>query len=788
MRVYSPRRSAGKKRFAFFITLGLAAVILGGVAFGYTLLRDLPNPQRISERTVIESTKIYDRTGKILLYEVHGEEKRTVVALSEIPLTIQQATLAAEDINFYSHRGIDAKGILRAAYTNLIRGDIRQGGSTITQQLIKNSILGSERTFRRKIREQILALLLEQKYSKDEILELYLNQIPYGSNAYGVAAAAQTFFGKEPKDVAVGEAALLAALPKAPTYYSPYGAHRDELLTRRDRILDRMADAGFVSKEEVARVKNAPLSFVPPRQSLRAPHFVMFIQDYLREKYGEEYVEQGGLRVTTTLDWELQEKAEQIVREGAEQNEKLVGAGNAALVALDPATGEILAMVGSRDFFADPKPAGCRPGINCRLDPQVNVALRARQPGSAFKPFVYATAFAKGYTPETVLFDVPTEFNVSCGPDALANPSDGRCYHPRNYDGTFRGPVTLRQALGQSLNVPSVKLLYLAGVGDSITTAKNMGITTLTDPDRYGLALVLGGGEVTLFEMTSAFGVFAKEGIRHPATGILKVQSARGEVLEEKKDAAIPVLDTEVARTINILLSDNDARVPVFSPRSSLYFPNRDVAAKTGTTQDYRDAWVIGYTPSVVAGVWVGNNDNSAMSQNSVSIMVAGPVWHRFMEAAMSRVPPESFTPPSGVNAPPESRPLPSNWGAAVETWLAAHPGKNPQGLTELSAPIETNGNTPAITFTSPLESEKEVAAPLAAITARISSPAPVREAILFINDEMRGSRVAPGDIVSFPLSPPLGPGTYRVKITVYGAERTQGEATHEITVRPSGE
>lgn len=828
------------------ILVFVSAGCVSAAAYAYSLFKDLPDPARINERMIVESTKIYDRSGKILLYEVHGEEKRTVVALQEIPTTVRAATLAAEDIGFYRHHGLDWRGILRAVVKNFVRRDISQGGSTITQQLIKNSILTGEQTFRRKFREAFLAILLEKKYSKNEILELYLNQIPYGSNAYGVASAAETYFAKPVRELTLAEAATLASLPKAPTYYSPYGSHREELIRRRDWVLDRMLEENLVSGEAVAEAKGSALRFSPPKQSLRAPHFVLYIREYLNQKYGEEFVEQGGLRVITTLDWRLQEIAEKIVREGAGENEKLVQAANAALVAVDPRSGEILSMVGSQNYWGKPLPEGCSPGINCRFDPHVNIVLRSRQPGSAFKPFVYATAFKKGYTPETVLFDVPTEFNPNCNVDGTPGPlikEEKECYHPQNYDGRFRGPVSLRQALAQSLNVPSAKLLYLAGVEDSIRTASDMGITTLTDPARYGLSLVLGGAEVTLLEMVSSFGALAQDGVLHPKIGILRIEDARGRILEEKKETSLPVLDTEIARILNDIMSDNDSRVPIFSPRSSLYFPGRQVAAKTGTTQDFRDAWVVGYTPSIAAGVWVGNNNNTPMNQSGLSVMVAGPIWHKFLEIAIASTTPEEFpkpeqarpekpilrglyragpvikidqiskklateftppeligeistgeiktilayidkgTPHGGVPSDPSSDPQYKNWQGSIENWLrenALPAGEIPLEYDDLHVPEKR----PHLALKKP-EGAVVRAEELPEVVVEIVSTFPLREVALFLNDEIAASRTAPilTSGVSFPLEILLTPGPYKIKITAYDVVGNKEILEREITV-----
>jgi len=829
-----PSRAKRIAKFVvFFIAMFVFLLVGGGAIAMYSLMRNLPSPERITERSVAESTKIFDRTGAVLLYEIHGEEKRTVVSLKELPPHLTHATLAAEDIRFYQHGGIDWRGILRAAIANLRSGNIYlQGGSTITQQLVKTSLLGSQKTFQRKFREQILAILLERKYSKEEILELYLNQIPYGSNAYGIAAAAQTYLGKDAKNLTLDESALLAALTKAPTYYSPYGSHRDELLARRNWILARMQETRFITEEETRRAIAAPLRVTPPKRAIVAPHFVLYVREQLNQKYGEEFVERGGLRVVTTLDVKLQEEAERAVREGAARNEQLVGAMNAAIVAIDPKNGHILAMVGSRDYWRKPQPEGCNPGVNCQFDPQVNVTTRARQPGSAFKPFVYATAFKKGYTPETTLFDVPTEFNPLCNADGAPGPlvrNPDQCYHPQNYDRKFRGPVTVRQSLAQSLNVPSVKLLYLTGVKDSIETARNMGITTLTDPDRYGLSLVLGGAEVTLLELTSAFGALAQDGILHPKIAIVRIENSKGVIVEESKDVAMPVLDTEIARTLNDILSDNDARVPVFSPTSSLFFPDRRVAAKTGTTQDFRDAWTVGYTPSLVAGVWVGNNDNTPMKQSAVSIMVAGPIWHSFLEKAVSAIPPEDFPPPAKkliekpilrglyrtglvvkidkisrklatehtppelveevgigevasilsqvmkedpLGPPPEDPfrdPQYPHWKNGLEAWLATNPlptSTPPQEADDLHVPEKK----PKLALLLP--QDPAALKNTHSLTLIASSAFPLQEVSLSINDEFIGAKTSPilTTTLTFSLKQPLAPGAHRIKTTAYDA------------------
>lgn len=614
----------GNKKAIFFLKLlggGFLFLIIALLASFIYVAKDLPRPESFTEKSSIESTKIYDRTGKVLLYEMYGEEKREIVEFNKVPKHLKEAILTAEDINFYHHFGVDFKGVIRAALTNLKLMKPVQGGSTISQQLIRSSFLTREKTLKRKIREIILTLELERRYSKDQIFDFYLNQIPFGSNAYGVQAASQTYFQKEVSDISLAEAAVLAALIQAPSYLSPYGEHKEELLKRKDLILDRMVKEGFLTKQEAEEAKKEEIVFSKILQPIRAPHFVMYVKEYLEQKYGEEFIKEKGLKIYTSLDWELQKEAEKIVKERAEIN-KAYRAFNAALVTIDPQSGEILTMVGSVNFFGEVYPKNCVAGKNCLFEPYPNVAIRGRQPGSAFKPFVYATAFKKGANDQTVVIDELTNFGTATNP-----------YIPQNYDGLFRGPVTLRQALAQSLNVPSIKVLAnLAGLEDSIQTAKDLGITTLTKPPSfYGLPLVLGGGEVKLLEMVSAYGVFATDGIRFPPVFILKIEDSAGNVLEKKNSTPKRVLEPAVAQLITDILSDNVARAPIFGANSPMYFPNQKVAAKTGTTDNYKDGWIIGYTPSIVVGVWVGNNDNTPML-NEPGIVVAGPIWRAFME------------------------------------------------------------------------------------------------------------------------------------------------------------
>ncbi len=643
------RRLLSQLVFGGIITFFVLIVLFILIFFYYS--RQLPNPNNWQDRKIIQSTKIYDRDNKNLLYEIHGEEKRTIIPFDEIPKIIKDATIVAEDIEFYNHSGVNIRGILRAAWADIKGGALLEGGSSITQQLIKNAYLTPERTFSRKIKEIILAIALERRYLKDEILNFYLNQIPYGSNSYGIEAAAQTYFNKRAKDLNVAEAAYLTSLPRATSYYSPYGNHGEELKSRANYILGRMHESKYISDGEYNDALKTTVNFISQKTNISAPHFVMFIRDYLTEKYGDDIVEKGGLKVTTTLNFDLQKIAEKVITDGAKINESY-HARNASLVAIDPRTGQILAMVGSKNYDGAPEPEGCEPGKNCQFEPFVNITTRLRQPGSSFKPFVYATAIKNGYTPDTIVWDIPTEFNPLCSWDGNAgNGVDQEtCYKPKDYDGNFRGPVTLKQSLANSLNVPSVKILYLAGINNSIDTAESLGITTLKDRSRYGLSLALGAAEVKLLEIVSAYGTFSQEGTKHDPTGILKIEDGNGQVLEEYRNQEQKVLDTQVAREINDILSDNNARAPLFGLYSSLSLGDRPAAAKTGTTQDLnsydkaKDAWIIGYTPSLVAGVWAGNNDNTPVDKSGSS--AAGPIWREFMLQALKDAPIENFTKP----------------------------------------------------------------------------------------------------------------------------------------------
>ncbi len=596
--------------------------VLGIISFSllvFFLSRNLPNPNQLIQREVAQSTQIFDRTGENVLYEIHGDQKRTLVSLNEIPNNVKNATIAIEDKNFYKHGGISIWAMVRTLITNVIYGK-SAGGSTLTQQFVKNAILSNEKTITRKVKEIILAQRIEKKFSKDEILQMYMNEIPYGSNAYGVEAASQKYFGKSVKDITLAEAAVLAALPQSPSRYSPYGAHKDLLIARQQYILDIMQEQGYINEQERDDAKNVELKFADPETNITAPHFIMYIKEILAEKYGEKTIEQGGLKIYTTLDLYKQKIAEDVVKAKSENYPEKYNANNAALVSIDPKTGQVLAMVGSRDYF------------NEDIDGQVNITTSLRQPGSSIKPLVYATLFNKGYTPSTILYDVVTNFSAG-----------GTPYEPHNYNGKEYGPVSVRQALAGSLNVPAVKAIYLAGIKNVITLAQDMGYTTLTDPDRYGLSLVLGGGEIKMVEHVNAFSAFAREGEMSPVSVIMKIEDKDGKVLEEYKEKKKTVLSSNVAREITSILSDNGARTFIFGSKNYLTLSDRPVAAKTGTTNDYKDAWTIGYTPSLVTGVWVGNNDSSEMNRGADGSVVAAPIWNEYMKQVLTGTPVEQF-------------------------------------------------------------------------------------------------------------------------------------------------
>lgn len=611
-----------------YIVLGIGFIATGVLSLWIVLL-PTPDITSFQDRKVLQSTKIYDTTGKVLLFDLNKDLKRSIVPLEDISPNIRNASIAIEDDRFYQHHGIRPLAIIRAVFLQPLKGKGIQGGSTITQQVVKNSILTREKKISRKIKEWVLALKLERVYSKDQILSVYLNESPYGGNIYGVEEASQTFFNTSAKDVNLAQAAYLAALPKAPTYYSPYGNNKKALDTRKNLVLLRMKNLGFITPEEYEQAKNEVVVFNKRNtDSVKAPHFVFYVQEQLEDMYGSRFLDEKGLKVITTLNYDMQQKAEAIVNKFALSNEKQFNAENAALVAINPKNGNILTMVGSRDYF------------DTQIDGNFNIALAKRQPGSTFKPFVYAAAIQKGYTRDTVVFDVPTQFSTSCNTNDFS--SDAPCYSPVNYNGKFHGPMTFMNALAQSVNIPAVKALYLTGMQNAITLASRLGITTLTDPSRFGLSLVLGGGEVKLLDMVSAYGVFANEGIRTNPVAIKEIQDSEGNVIFSQEQNSRRVLESRVAREINFMLSNDKAREPAFGRHGLLYFPGRDVAAKTGTTNDFRDAWVVGYTPNISVGAWAGNNDNRPMDKK-ISGFIIVPLWNEFMKEVLPEIPVEYF-------------------------------------------------------------------------------------------------------------------------------------------------
>lgn len=625
---------AGSKEFLhslFFTKEGLKKVGIGALVFLGLIIalfgwyaKDLPSPGKINSRLSEQSTQIFDRNGKIL-YEIHGNKNRIVVDLKDMPKYMQEATIAVEDKGFYKHHGFDVKRIIGSGLYNLVHREKAQGGSTITQQFVKNAILTNEKSYSRKIKEFMLAVMIEQMYSKDDILKMYLNEIPYGSSAYGVQIAAKTYFNKDAKRLTLEQCALLAALPQAPTYYSPYGQHKQELLDRKNLVLDLMADQGYITKEDADKAKKKKITFSGKAYGdISAPHFVMYVKEQLTEKYGENMVDSGGLKVYTTLDYSKQKMAEEAVAKNVDQNRGVYNATNASLVAMNPKNGQILAMVGSRNFF------------DKKIDGNVNVSVMSRQPGSSFKPFIYATLMKKNnWGPGSTFYDLRTNF--------------GGGYSPNNYDGAFDGPMSMRKALQGSRNIPAVKALYMAGVKDSLDTAHTMGISTLKNQNQYGLSLVLGSGEVKLVDMVGAYGVFADNGVKKEPTWFTKIEDDKGKVLEQYKEkSGKQVLDPQIAYLMSNMLSDDGARAYVFGAGGPLTLYGRPVAAKTGTTDNYKDAWTLGYTPSLVAGVWAGNNDGTPMTSAGGAI-AAAPIWHDFMSKALEGTSIEYFNRPSGI-------------------------------------------------------------------------------------------------------------------------------------------
>jgi len=618
----------GKLTWKKAITIGILALFI--FTFYFLILKDLPLPTKLSSSSTPQSTLIYDRNGK-LLYNIYDKKNQSFVTLSNIPKYMQEATIAIEDKSFYQHGAVDFRGIARAAFSIVVHRQV-QGGSTLTQQLVKTSLLTQEQTILRKVKEVILAFATEIIYSKNQILEMYLNQVPYGGTAYGVEAASEYYFGKRAKDMDLAQSALLAGLPQAPTEFSPFGAHPEEGKERQIEVLNAMLDQKYITKDQEQKAEKEDLKYRKFTNDIQAPHFVLYVKDLLIAKYGEKMVEEGGLKVTTSLDFSIQDFTQNMVTSEVDKLPEYYHVTNGAALVTDPANGEILAMVGSKDYF-DTKIAG-----------NVNVTTALRQPGSSIKPINYAVGLLNKYNAATTFIDQPI-----CFPN-----QGGKDYCPLNYDGKWHGLLEMRYALGNSFNIPAVKMLELNGVNAMVATASAMGITTFTHPENYGLSLTLGGAEVKMVDMATAFGVFANSGYRIDLHPILKVTDKTGKVLEQYKPPLSPifgkkVLPEGVSYIISDILADNNARMMEFGDNSSLKIPGQTVSAKTGTTNDFRDNWTIGFTPSFLVATWVGNDDNTQMSGLTSGITGAAPIWNDIMSHLLKDRTPEPISRPPGI-------------------------------------------------------------------------------------------------------------------------------------------
>lgn len=632
VRLPRTRRGAGprRKRQARLklkpLAIGFLAIVLAlSLAFYWFILKDLPSPTDLVDHRPTLSTKIYDRNGT-LLFTFYKDQNRSLVALKDVPDHFKSATLAIEDSSFYNHQGISWKGIFRSIKQIVFSQDL-QGGSTITQQLVKNALLTQERTVKRKLKELVLSVEVELLYDKDQILEMYFNQVSYGGTAYGAEQAAQTYFGKSIKEVSLAEAALLAGLPASPTTYSPFGSNPYLAVYRQHQVLNRMVETQTIAPQEADLAKQQKIKLAPQYTNIKAPHFVMYVKDLLVQEYGESMVEQGGLEVTTSLDWKLQQDVQGIVSQEISQVSNLNITNGAALVT-NPQTGEVLAMVGSRDYWDTVR------------DGQVNLTTALRQPGSAIKPVNYSVALESGFTAASIIQDSPVTYDIP----------GSKPYSPVNYDGKWHGPVTLRQALANSYNVPAVKVLASYGVDKMITQGQKLGITTWNQPERYGLSLTLGGAEVKMTDLAVVYGTLTNQGLKANLRPILKVADANGKALAGFEALQPePVLNPRIAYLLTDILSDPIARSAAFGARSYLNIPGHQVAVKTGTTNDKRDNWTIGYTADYLAAVWVGNNDNSPMSQVASGITGASPIWNKIMILLLKDRPEHRFAKPENL-------------------------------------------------------------------------------------------------------------------------------------------
>ncbi|MBI4038349.1 penicillin-binding protein [Candidatus Daviesbacteria bacterium] len=621
LRLFFRKRVTKKTKISFAV---LTFLLLGFLYTWFILSAayQLPSPDKLIYPNQPLTTTIYDRGG-VVLFRLYEGKNRSLVKLEDLPSHLIQATVASEDKNFYKHRGVDFEAIIRAFFHNLQNRE-QQGASTITQQLIKNTLLTPEKTYTRKVKEIILSLWAESIYSKNQILQMYFNEAPYGGPTWGIAAASQTYFGKELKDLTLAESSFLAGLPASPSQFSPYGTNPQLGLTRQKQVLEQMVEQKYITNSQMQQALSEKLKFRPAQNNIKAPHFVFYIKDLLSQIYGPRVVSQGGLNIQTTLDFQLQKQVEKIVAEEVDALSPLNVKNGAAMIT-DAKTGQILAMVGSKDYD----------------NPQFgnfNANLALRQPGSSIKVITYATAFKQGYNPGNTILDTPVVFRDNWG----------NTYAPVNYDGAFHGPVSIRIALGSSLNIPAVKMLSLIGLDNMIQTAKDLGITTFDDPGKFGLSLTLGGGEVKMIEMMGAYGTFSQNGNLLKPTGILKVTDSSGNTLQEYQQEGKQVLDTQVSFLINHILSDNQARTLAFGPDSLLNLAG--VAVKTGTSDNKRDNWTFGYTNDFVVGVWVGNNDNSPMDPRLASgITGAAPIWHKITQIMLTSQPARGFIQPAGV-------------------------------------------------------------------------------------------------------------------------------------------
>lgn len=623
-----PKRSISIKTYPLLITF---TVVGFGYIVYYFIFKDLPKVSQLTDSPISLTTKIYDRNG-VLLYQIYKNENRSLIKLAELPPHLINATLTAEDKNFYHHFGFDLFGMIRAMIHNLenctygLDSCTLEGGSTITQQLVKNALLTSQKSLTRKLKELVLAIEAESKYSKNQILEMYFNQVPYGGTAYGIEEASESYFGKHAKDLNLAESALLAGLPVSPTTLSPYGVNPYLSKLRQHQILEKMRDDKLISEEALASAENTPLRFNPQGIAITAPHFVMYVRDLLVKKFGEDIVSRGGLKVTTTLDVNTQEILEKEI-DLELLKLKNMHVSNAAGLVVSPKTGQILAMAGSHDFF------------DTEHDGQVNITLQSRQPGSSIKPITYTLALLRGLSPSSTIEDSPICFKSLGQPD----------YCPSNYDGRFHGTITLRTALGSSYNIPAIKLLNSLGVKNLVELARTLGITTWDDSSRFGLSLTLGGGEVTMVDLATVYGVFANGGYKVSLDPLLSVEDSSGGVLYAPSPTRDQVIPDSIAYQINSILSDNNARAPAFGANSILNIKHHQVAVKTGTTNNLRDNWTFGYTPDILVSTWVGNNDNTPMSSVASGITGASPIWSRTMTELLKSAPQTSFTPPPNI-------------------------------------------------------------------------------------------------------------------------------------------